>query len=180
MQNPDWKIIPALIAPAIVCAPAFAIQYLTVEQAQRALFPEATQFVQADITLTPELKRRIEEHSGVRVRSTVQRVWRAEAAGKMLGWFMLDEVIGKHEFITYAVAVAPDGAVKGIDILDYRETHGSEVKNVRWRQQFVGKKSEAPLQLDADIQNISGATLSCKNVTNGVKRLLATYEAVLK
>ncbi len=36
-----------------------------------------------------------------------------------------------------------------------------------------------PLKLTEDIQNISGATLSSKHITDGVRRLLATYELVL-
>jgi FMN-binding protein len=43
-------------------------------------------------------------------------------------------------------------------------------------EQFVGKTASAPLKLDADIRNISGATLSSRHVTEGVRRLLATYE----
>jgi hypothetical protein len=36
------------------------------------------------------------------------------------------------------------------------------------------------LKLDSDIKNISGATLSCRHITDGVKRLLSFYEIALK
>ncbi len=89
-------------------------------------------------------------------------------------------MLGKHEFITYAVALTPDGAVKRIEILEYRETYGGEVRNGNWRQQFVGKRFGSQLKLGGDIKNISGATLSSRHITDGVRRLLATYELVLK
>lgn len=180
MKSHEWLMIPALIIPAAMTAPAFAVQYLSVEQAQKAMFPEASRFVQADIAFTPEMKQQIEQISGVRVRNPAQQIWRVESNGQPAGWFVLDEVIGKHEFITYAVALTADGTVKGIDILDYRETHGSQIKNTKWRAQFVGKKNGDAMRLDDDIKNISGATLSCKNITNGVKRILATYQVALK
>jgi len=180
MRNCDWLMIPALIVPAAISVPAYAVQYQTLEQAQKALFPEAAQFVRADVMMTPELKRQIEQASGVRVRNTLQQVWRAEAGGNKLGWLVLDEVIGKHEFISYVVALLPDGAVKGIDILDYRETHGGEIKNEKWRAQFIGKREGDAFKLDEDIKNISGATLSCKNISNGVRRIVATYQAAMK
>jgi len=44
----------------------------------------------------------------------------------------------------------------------------------------VGKKYGARLKLDDDIKNVSGATLSCRHVTDGVKRLLATHEILFK
>ena len=91
----------------------------------------------------------------------------------------MDEVVGKHEFITYAVGLTPDGKVRGLEILAYRETHGYQIRNPEWRQKFVGKTLSDPLKLDEDIPNISGATLSCYNVTNGVKRLLALQQIVL-
>jgi Na+-transporting NADH:ubiquinone oxidoreductase subunit NqrC len=34
--------------------------------------------------------------------------------------------------------------------------------------------------LNEGITNISGATLSCRHVTEGVRRVLATYEVCLK
>ncbi len=95
------------------------------------------------------------------------------------GWFIVDEVVGKHEFITFALGIDAAGAVKGIEILDYREVYGGEVRNPAWRAQFAGKTAASPLVLDKDIRNISGATLSSRHVTDGVKRLLVTANLVL-
>ncbi|ARU32942.1 FMN-binding protein [Sulfuriferula sp. AH1] len=181
MSNFDrWLMVPALIIPAAASAPAFAVQYMNVEQAQKVLFPAADGFEAKTVVLSAEQKRAIEASSGVRVRVNEVKAWHATQGGKALGWFLLDEVYGKHEFITYAVGIGADGAVKGVEILDYRETHGSEVNNAKWRAQFTGKKAGDTLQLDEDIKNISGATLSCKHITDGVKRLLATCATVLK
>lgn len=181
MSNLDrWLMVPALIIPAAVSAPAFAVQYMTVEQAQKVLFPSADKFDGKVIALSAEQIAAIEASSGVRVRIAEVKAWAVSQAGKPAGWFLLDEVYGKHEFITYSVAIGTDGTVKGVEILDYRETHGSEVNNAKWRAQFVGKKTGDTLKLDEDIKNISGATLSCKHMTDGVKRLLSTYTAVLK
>lgn len=168
-----------LPAACIASAPALAIQYLTTAQAQKLMFSEATQWVAQTVTLTAAQKSAISKASGVRVRSNEAQAWRAYAGDKLLGWFIVDEVIGKHEFITYALGITPQGAVRGLEIMDYRETHGGQVVRPDWRRQFTGKTRASPLKLDEDIQNISGATLSCVNVTKGVKRLLATWELAL-
>ena len=180
MKYHPWVLVPAAVVSAATVTSAFAVQYLTVEQAQKLMFQAAERLVPADLAISPEMRQKIEQAGGVRVRNAQQKMWRAEAGGKLLGWFVLDEVIGKHEFITYAVALTPDGSVSSVEVLDYRETHGSEIREPKWRAQFVGKKHGAPLELDEDIRNISGATLSCKNVSNGVKRILATYEVALR
>ena len=179
-----WWAVPAIIIPAMVpaaiAAPAFAAQYLTQEQAQQALFPEASRFVAQPLRLTPEQASVIEKYARVRMRGAEQPVWRVEAGGRHLGWFVLDEVYGKHEFITYAVALDASGAVLGVEILDYRETHGGEVRQPAWRAQFTGKRYGDGLRLGEEIKNISGATLSCKHISEGVRRVLALHQVALK
>ena len=150
-----WRpfILPAALVLS-TSAPCFATTYLTVEQAQKALFPGSA-MTPADVKLTSEQRKAIEKASDMRLRKD-PRVWRAGGGG----WLIVDEVLGKHEFITYAVALSAGGAVKQIEIMDYRESYGGEVRDGKWRAQFVGKTAQATLRLDQDIKNISGATLS--------------------
>lgn len=155
--------------------PAYATVYLSVEQAQQAMFPGAT-FQPDNRTLTDEQARAIQHASGVDVRSRQLRAWRASTGG----YFLVDEVVGKHEYIPFALALDQRGAVKGVEILEYREAYGSQIRDAQWRGQFIGKTAGTRLQLGKEIRNISGATLSCKHVTDGVQRLLATYDVVLK
>ena len=171
-----WITVPALVT----AAPAYAAQYLTVEQAQALLFPAGTRFSAFPLAITAEQKQAIEHASGQRVRELKPLVWRAQHVERETGWLIVDQVIGKHEFITYAVALDLDGSVHGIEVLDYRETYGYEIRNANWRRQFAGKHHGDALKLGDDIENITGATLSCRNVTNGVKRLLAMHAELLK
>ena len=179
----DW--IHRIIAPSAIiisagAIPCYATTYLTVEQAQKICFTNATQFIAADVQLTPEQIKAIAKDSGIRVRLDTQKVWRAQDGDKFLGWFIQDEVLGKHEYIQWVLALNADGSVRQVEILDYRETYGYQVRDEKWRAQFSGKQHGAPLKLDDDIKNISGATLSSRHLTDGVKRLLSFYELVLK
>lgn len=144
-----------LPAAAILSAtsPAYAVRYLSIEEAQKEAFPSATQF------------------------SEVQagRVWKAEAGGKVVGFFVFDRVVGKHLFIDYAVALTPAGAVHKVEILEYRESYGGDIRSPSWLAQFVGKTAGSALKINGDIRNLAGATLSSTHVTEGVKRILAAY-----
>ena len=164
----------ALPISALAVPSAFAVQYLNVEQAQKAIFPGKT-FTAAPVQLTGSQRKAIEQASGVLVLHDEQQVWRVSG-----GCFIIDEVVGKREFITYAVGLNAHGSVKQIEIMDYRETYGGQIREQKWRAQFVGKNSKSTLKLDSDIKNISGATLSCRHITDGVKRLLAFYEIALR
>jgi Na+-translocating ferredoxin:NAD+ oxidoreductase RnfG subunit len=172
-----WLVPPAIVLSATV--PARATQYLTVADAQRLAFPAATQFQPANVVYTPQQIAAIEKQSGQPVRTKGEQVWRALDSDKFLGFFIVDYVIGKHLVIDYAVALEPDGKVRRVEILEYRESYGFEVANADWLKQFEGKTSRDPLGVDQDIRNISGATLSSHHITEGIKRVLAFYDVCL-
>ena len=96
----------------------------------------------------------------------------------MLGYFLVDEVVGKFERITYAVGINTDGSVRQVEVLSYRESHGHEIRLPAWRKQFVGKTASSPLQVGEDIANISGATLSCTHITEGIRRNVIWLDAL--
>ncbi|SKA25202.1 FMN-binding domain-containing protein [Enhydrobacter aerosaccus] len=169
--------MPLLAAPAavIITVPAHATIYFTTEQAQQKMFPGAS-FSPAPAQLSDADRRAMYDRSGVHEPFDPSRVWRASTGG----WFVIDEVVGKHEHIKYAVAIGADGAVRSIEIMEYNESYGYEVRDPSWRQQFVGKTASSSLKFGSDIRNISGATLSSKHITDGVRRVLAMYDLVLK
>ncbi len=179
MRERDWLALCVVPLAAFV-VPAYGEDYLSAEQAQKLLFPSAQAFVQHDVTLTAAQMSEIKKRSGVRQRWEHQAVWQALNKDEFLGWFIVDEVIGKHEFITYGVGISPAGAVVGLEILSYRETHGGEVRDAAWREHFKGKTLSDPFKLDEDVPNIGGATLSSRNVLDGVKRLLVLQQLVLQ
>lgn len=171
----EWRVFALL--PAALIAPQFAGAdvYMSAEQAQQTIFPGIA-FKSTALRLTDEQKKAIEQRSGVRVRTADVNLWRA-LDGSV---FIVDQVLGKHEFITYAIGIDASGAVRGIEVMEYKESYGYEIRRAEWRGQFSGKTGAAPLKLDSDIRNIGGATLSSKHVTEGVRRLLATYELALR
>jgi Na+-transporting NADH:ubiquinone oxidoreductase subunit NqrC len=159
---------------------AWATQYLSVEQAQRAMFPDATGFQPADLQLNADQMQEVEKLSGLPARSAHWRVFAAQRGDARLGYVILDDVVGKFELISYAVAVNPDASIKQIEILTYRESHGFEIRNAAWRRQFVGKTARSGLEIGDGIANISGATLSCTHLTDGVRRIAALAQVMLK
>ncbi|MGD8930351.1 MAG: hypothetical protein PVI22_15380, partial [Lysobacterales bacterium] len=146
----------ALFTPlTLLVAPCYAADYLTVTEAQAELFPGADTFSEQNILLTRAQLKAIKKRTGVRQRNPSPPVWRVERAGEFLGWFFVDDVIGKHEFITYAIGIDPQGEVLGLEIMSYRETHGGEVREADWRQKFEGKTLDDPFKLGQDVPNIS-------------------------
>jgi Na+-translocating ferredoxin:NAD+ oxidoreductase RnfG subunit len=93
-----------------------------------------------------------------------------------VGYGFVDDVKGKVQFITYLTGIHPEGKVQDIDILAYRESYGGEVAYESFRKQFHDKSSADKLIPGKDIKNISGATISVRAITTGVKKILLTYD----
>ena len=171
--NPLWIMTGVAIAGAPLYAHAKI--YVSAEQAQKLIFPNK-QFTKYPVVLTEDIQDKMQSASSVSHPFKGDRTWKA-ADGS---WFIVDEVVGKHEMITYAVGISPTGTIQNIEIMEYVESYGYEVAEESWRKQFVGKNADDTIKLKKDIQNISGATLSCKHLTDGVKRIMVMYDLALK
>ena len=171
--SPAW----AATAAATVLAPtsAWAVDYLSPEQAARLMFPEADRFEARTLQLDAAQMQALATR-GVPARSASWASIVALKGGTLLGHVVTDNVVGKFELIGYAVGLGPDGVVRQVEILSYRESHGGEIRLPAWRRQFVGKGAGAALRVGEDIANISGATLSCSHVTDGVRRIVAVMD----
>lgn len=167
----------ALMTGAISITPviSYAETFLTVEQAKQAIWQQVS-MSPVNVELTKKQMKAIEKTSTVRVRESKINSWKTADGG----WLIVDHVIGKHENIDIAVGLTKDGKVKDVEILTYRETYGYEVRSPKWLAQFFGTDHKEVLKLDNQIKNIAGATLSCRHITDGVNRLLHTWDQVLK
>ncbi len=180
MRRLDHRLLfadTALVAvSALPAAPALATVYLSLEAAQRSLFPQAQTFEEAQITLTDEQQQQVAQAGGPQAGHGALRVWAARVGQNIVGYVFVDEVVGRQDFITYAVGVDAAGKLRPVEVLEYRESHGGEIRNKRWLAQFDGRATPEQLRFGPDIKNIAGATLSSEHVTAGVRRILAIWQ----
>jgi Na+-translocating ferredoxin:NAD+ oxidoreductase RnfG subunit len=173
--------IPSLIVALLLPVPiVVAADYLSVDAAQKEVYPEADAFQEVLLSLSPEQLQRLLVHAGPQPPHGTIRIWSATRNGALLGHVFVDEVIGRQNLITYAVGIDVNGALRNLEIMAYRESHGSEVRNPAWRAQFNGRKDFDQVRFRADIKNISGATLSSEHVTEGVRWLMALWQSALR
>ena len=164
-----------LLLNPVITLTARAEIYMTGEEAAKVFFPGQI-FKKHNIELSDEEKNQIQKLSDTQLKSKYTTLL-LSGEGNVV---FLDQVIGKHEQISFAVGITKEAKVKGIEILEYRESYGHQVRREEWRKQFVGKDKSSTLKNNQDIKNISGATLSSNHITDGVRRILQTYELIKK
>ena len=150
--------------------------YLTEEEALKILFPKAQKIHAEELRLTPDQKLQIQDRIGWKFPEESFRAFQAETDGKVDGYAVIQETIGKHRPITYIVGITPQGKVFDVEIMVYRESKGSEVRRKRFNAQYEGKTAQDPISINKDIINITGATMSVRSVSAGVKRALVLVE----
>jgi len=184
MIDPDRDSLAwALALAALTAAPVqivVATEYLSVESAQKALFPQADLFSELVLSLNAAQREQVATLAGPQPPHRSLRAWKAMRGGELAGYVFVDEVIGRDDFITYAAGIDAAGHLSALEVLAYRESHGGEIRSDAWRRQFAGRQGLGQLRVQTDIKNIAGATLSCEHVTAGVRWLVALWQVALR
>jgi hypothetical protein len=175
----SWAVALAGLAMAPVQV-VVATEYLSVEAAQKALFPQADTFTEVVLSLSAAQRDEVAKLAGPQPPHRSLRVWKAMHGGELAGYVFVDEVIGREDFITYAAGIDAAGSLGALEVLAYRESHGGEIRSDAWRRQFAGRDGLGQLRIRADIKNIAGATLSCEHVTEGVRWIVALWQVALR
>jgi hypothetical protein len=162
----QFLLVPAAIVASVA---AHAEDYMTVEEAQQAIFPGAS-FKPADFTMSEDQVDALIKATNATVFRSRVKAWKVSTGG----WFFLDQVPGRDDRITYAIGINEDGSLKGIEVLVCL-AGWSGVRDSGWRQQFEGKLHRSGANLMSEIANIAGTTLSVEHIVEGVTRMLATH-----
>ncbi len=119
-----FMLIPAALVAA---APAQAKIFVDIPQAQQLMFPGAT-FEEHFVTLNQQQFNAIIEDSDVNVYSRTIRAWRVSNGG----WFIIDQVRGRDDWISYAVGIDAGGVVRQVEIIECLENYDG-ITIPQWR-----------------------------------------------
>ena len=173
----NWPVL-ASAASIIGCAvPVAANQYLTDAQSLQVIFGADVSVKHDNKFLSEEQRRQLESASGLRFRESSYDFFIVEHQEKLAGYALVLDEIGKSEPITFMVGMTPEGKVMDVTIMIFRESRGWEVKEPRFLHQFHNKRASDPVQIDRDLINYSGATLSSRAIARGPERTAKRHAA---
>ena len=142
----------------------------------RAIFPDADRFEAADVILTDDMARRLDELAHSRIPERMVTFYTARRGNEVLGHGVLQSHVVRTKRETLLVAFEPDGRIRRIVVLSFLEP--PEYKpSERWLGQFDGKGATDRLAVGDDLAPITGATLSARGVTEHARWLLQALKA---
>ncbi len=151
-------------------------EFMTEEEAVKTILQKSQRVRKELIRLTQEKKEFIEQRIGWKFPEESFEVYIGESGGKIDGYAMVHNTIGKYKPMTYMVGVDPKGTCTDVELLVFRDAKGSEVGKKRFNSQYDGKTVTDPIRINKDIINISGATMSVRSMSAGVKRVLVLVD----
>ncbi|OQW33891.1 MAG: hypothetical protein A4E19_19160 [Nitrospira sp. SG-bin1] len=150
--------------------------FLSEEEAVKIVLPKSQRIRKEVIQLTPDKKDLIEQRIGWKFPEQAFEVYIGETGDKIDGYAVVHNTIGKHKHMTYMVGVDAKGSCSDVELLVFREARGSEVGRKRFNVQFEGKTVLDPIRINKDIINITGATMSVRSMSAGIKRVLVLID----
>lgn len=150
--------------------------FLTEEDAVKLMFPKSERIRKELLTIPADKKAIVENRIGWKFPEESFEVYIGETGTHIDGYALVQNTIGKHKPMTYMVGVDAHGLVSNVELLIFREARGSEVRTKRFNVQYEGKSALDPVRINKDIINISGATMSVRSMTAGIKRVLVVVD----
>ena len=133
-------------------------------------------FIKHDIWEIPiKVINEIEKKSRQRFFKPNLHIWKIYNDSSMIGIAILDNVIGKSMPISFLVLFDNYGKILNTEIIKYREPYGGEISSRRWLNQFSNKIDSSSFKVGAEIDGISGATISVNSVSKGIKKITLLF-----
>lgn len=101
--------------------------------------------------------------------------------GEIIAYAGIDKSMGYGGPVLVGTTIAPDGSITGVVVLQHKETSSyiQDMVDSGYFQQYQDKSVIDPLELDSDIDGVSGATLSSRAIGKSVQsvaRIVAMKE----
>jgi Na+-translocating ferredoxin:NAD+ oxidoreductase RnfG subunit len=141
----------------------------------KELFADCDRVSYQQVELDDAALERATARLGYKPRAT-WTVYHGLKDGAVQGYAVLDEELGQHQPISFAVATDSAGVFARMEIMVYREPYGDEVRQKRFSAQFRGKKAPDAPTLRAEVDAVSGATISSKAMASGIERALVIID----
>jgi hypothetical protein len=153
--------------------------YMTKAEALALAFGETVQVETTSLYLTEAELDEVARQSGVRPDSALYTLYVGKAGKTVVGYAAIEAATVRTHPETVLVVLEPNGQVRFVEILAFFEPE-EYLPSKRWLDQFKARRLTNSLKVGADIQGISGATLSAQSVTRQVRKTAAILNMYLK
>lgn len=148
------------------------------EEALQVAFPDATSVEKRTFILTEAEVKRVETLARVKLDSKLVTFYIGKKDQKVIGYAIIDIHTIRTLPEAFMVVLSPEGRVVSTLVLAFYEPL-EYLPQDRWLKQFEQKTLNESLTPGRDIAGITGATLTARAITKGVRKILAFYQVLI-
>ncbi|MFQ5674562.1 MAG: FMN-binding protein [bacterium] len=152
--------------------------FKTQELALKQAFPGDSVVQRRVLFLTDKQVSEIEKLAKTTVESKIVTYYEGARNNSTLGYAFFETNIVRTKPETFLVLLTPAGTVKKVEMLAFYEPM-DYFPTANWFKLFKGKRLNDTLWPKRGIHNITGATLTVRAVTKGVRTILAIYQIAI-
>jgi Na+-translocating ferredoxin:NAD+ oxidoreductase RnfG subunit len=169
----------AAVLSAVSAGVASAKIFASQEQALAEAFPDASRIDRETVLLLKKDAEKISALIHEEVTSKVVVLHTAYSGEKVIGYAQIDVHNVRTKPEALMIVLTADGAIRSVRVLAFHEPL-DYMPTDRWYTQFEGRSKQEGLRVGRGIHAVVGATLSARAATDGVRRMLAYWEVLLK
>lgn len=162
-----------LVVILLFVSAGFGFEPKKPEEALKQIYPSSTVEIK-NFVLTKDMVEKLEKNYSLKIDSRMVTFYIVKKDGKPIAYGYVDihTVRTKPEAVLYTIT--PDGKIDVVEVLAFHEPL-EYLPEERWFKQFA-KKDENSLKFKKDIQNMSGATLTSRAVTENARKALILWK----
>lgn len=172
-------LVSALVLLSLPTEAAFAKVFASQQQALAEAFPDASRIERQTLLIRKKDAERISAITRAELESKIVVIHTAYQGNELLGYAHIDVHNVRTKPEASMIVLTPDGSVRTVRVLAFHEPL-DYLPTDRWYDQFVGRSRNDTLRVGHDIHGVVGATLSARAAADGVRRMLAYWEVLLK
>ena len=167
----------ALLLAACAAGELRAEVFYTQKEALALAFPEADRIEKHTFVLSDAQHAQIEKLARSPLESRLVQIHTAWRGDELLGHAHIDVHTVRTKSEGLIIVLDAAGRVQSVRVLAFYEPL-DYLPTERWYERFAGRGGSDPLAVGRDVDAVSGATLTARATTEGVRRMLA-YHAIL-
>ena len=150
------------------------------QAALKRAFPDAEAVRKKTAVVLAAQREKIQSRAGMEKAERTFSYYEARKNGQGVGYAVIARAAAKSGKFIYMVVVGPGGKIERVEVLEYKGERGSGIKRKSFLAHVAGKTIRDPLELTKDVDAVTGATISSRVITAGVREALSYLTVILE
>jgi Na+-translocating ferredoxin:NAD+ oxidoreductase RnfG subunit len=167
-----------LMTLASTSLPTLGTIFYSKNEAMELAFGKGAQVESQSLFPDEQQTASIEQQAKVKLASGMLSFYVGKQQDKILGYAAIETITVRTKPETLLIVLTPEGDLRNVTTLAFHEPPEYQPPE-RWFEQLY-KKPLAEMEINKGVDGIAGATLSTRADLDSVRKVLATYQVMIK